>query len=76
MTRFHYTLSGTIEVPEGTVLNETGTGLVLSDGKVIKLWEAVEIDDGTDDFETLSFAEAAQMGIHYDGDMARFEEVA
>ena len=73
--QLNYTLSGSIIVPEGSKLNETRSGIILPDGRTLKLWEALELND-TDDgtCEDISFDQAAEMGIHYDGDVCRFEE--
>ena len=75
MPSFTYTLSGTITVPEGATLNATKTGIILSDGNTLKLWEAAEIIDKNEDTRDLSHDECIDMDIDYDGDMTRFEEV-
>lgn len=75
MPMFNYTLSGSIEVPEGSKMTDTGTGIILPDGRIMKVWEQVELQDATgEDFENLSHDDCNAIGIHYDGDMARFVE--
>jgi hypothetical protein len=74
---FHYSLNGSILAPAGSKLTDTGTGIVLPDGNILKIWEQLELqtpgDDGTDPYD-ISYDQAVDMGIHYDGDMCRFEE--
>lgn len=72
----NYTLSGSIEVPDGSTLTDTGTGITLPDGRVLKLWEGWEIHSTNLEEEPtdVSFDELSALGCHYDGDMARFEE--
>jgi hypothetical protein len=75
MPSFTYRLSGSIEMPEGTTLNPHGSGLVLPDGKEIKLWEQLEIcTPGEDDHRNLEYDELEGMGIFYDGEMCDFEQ--
>lgn len=74
MATFNYTISGTIEVPDGK-LNDTGTGILFGDNQELKLWEQVEVCTvGEDDHENLSYDECSELGIFYDGDMASIEE--
>lgn len=75
MPMYSYRLNGTIEVPDGSKLNDTATGIILPDGKEIKLWEAVEMcTPGGDDHRDLSSIECERRGIFYDGDMCEFEQ--
>lgn len=75
MAEFSYAIRGAISVPDGSKLNDTGTGIILPDGKQIKLWEQVEISTlGEDDERNLDYDELEGLGIFYDGDMCEFEE--
>ncbi len=73
--KFNYQLTGTIDVPEGSRLNATGTAIILPDGKTLRLWEAWEghLTD-EDDHTDLSYADLVRIGIHYDTLAAAFEE--
>lgn len=74
--QFSYTLTGTIHVPDGTTLTDTGSSLRLTDGRVVQLWEALEIHtEGADDHRDLTSIEAETLGLFYDGDMCAFEAV-
>lgn len=74
--RFNYTLTGAIEVPEGSMLTESGSGIVLPNGKALKVWESWELHTpGEDDHEDLTFDQVLALGCFYDGDSSRFEEV-
>ena len=74
MPQYSYTLTGWIDVPEGSTLNETGTGIVLPCGRTLKIWESLELSNADQsEHEDLSFDDAYEMDIHYDGDMCRFE---
>lgn len=71
---FDYAIRGRICVPEGSKLNNTETGIILPDGKEIKLWEKVEISTvGEDDHRDLEYDELEGMGIFYDGDCCELE---
>ena len=50
MPNFNYKLSGTIIVPEGSILTDTATGIILPDGRILKLWEAAELSENGDGF--------------------------
>lgn len=73
----NYTLTGSIEVPDGSTLTDTTTGITLPDGRTLKMWEAWEIHPADTDEEPsdISYQELLDLGCFYDGDMARFEEV-
>ena len=74
--QFSYQLTGTIEVPEGSQINPAGTGIILPDGKTLKLWEAWEAHHtGDDDHIDLTYADLAELGIHYDTMTTAFEEI-
>lgn len=83
MPRFRYTLTGVIDAPEGTVTPDGGClQMPDEDGKsrIFKLWEAWELnivgaDEDADNHRDLSFDEMSDMGLHYDGDTASFEEI-
>lgn len=65
-----YTLSGTIQVPDGSKLNPTRSGIILPDGKLLKLWEAWELNEDAD----ISASDLEELGCWHDGDPATFEE--
>lgn len=71
--QLNYTLTGTVEVPEGSTLNPTSTGIILPDGTSLKLWESWEREASEDEFADLSYDDLVALGIHYDGDMTCFE---
>jgi hypothetical protein len=73
---FNYQLAGSVVAPAGSKLTDTGTGIILPDGNVVKIWESLELLPKGDDVDArdLSFTEASDMGLWYDGDMARLEE--
>lgn len=74
---FHYTLRGSLVAPEGSRLNDTATGVILPDGKTLKIWEQFETQtEGQDDYRNLNDVELNDMGVFYDGDSCRFEEPA
>lgn len=80
MPRYTYTITGALDAPEGSTLNETGTGIILPDGRIFKLWEVGEVYDQTQDeddrYESLSHGEAlTELGIFWDGDCSRFAEI-
>lgn len=71
-----YELKGRVLVPEGSKLNETGTGVILPDGRVMKIWEQVELfDEEAEEHTNLSHDECCEQGIFYDGDMADLQIV-
>lgn len=73
--QINYTLTGAAEVPEGSRINAAGTAIMLPGGKTLKLWEAWELHHtGEDDHTDLSYADLAQLGVHYDTSLALFEE--
>ena len=51
MSYIQYTLRGVLEVPEGTTVNEYGH-IQLPTGQVLKIFEAVELNDDRDLHET------------------------
>lgn len=44
----NYTLTGSIEVPEGSKLSETETAIILPNGDWIKPWDIWELNDVQD----------------------------
>lgn len=78
--RYTYTLSGAVEVPEGSTLNETSSGVILPDGRTFKLWEVGELytigADTDDRYDDISADEAGEIGIFWDGDVCRFDSAA
>jgi hypothetical protein len=73
---FDYMISGRLMAPAGSKLNPTGSGVILPDGREIKLWEQLEINTpGEDDHENMDLNEAADLGIFYDGDCCEFDAV-
>lgn len=74
MPEFHYTLRSMITAPEGSKLNDHATGVVLPDGRTLKVWEAFETNLNEEDPRDISFDELLGMGIHYDGNPAELEE--
>lgn len=75
MPLFSYHLSGTIEVPEGSKLSDTGTGIVLPSGDTLRLWEQLELTNSEkDEYRNLTYDELDRMGIFYDGEMCEFEQ--
>ena len=78
--RYTYTLRGAVEVPEGSTLNETSSGIVLPDGRTFKLWEVGELytigADTDDRYDDIGADEAGEMGIFWDGDVCRFDGAA
>lgn len=71
-----YTLTGRIVVPDGSKLTATGTGITLPDGRVLKIWEQLELGDANGECcRELDYSDAAEKGIFYDGDMVQFEIV-
>lgn len=71
-----YRLSGQIEVPDGSRINKTGSGVILPNGKEIKIWEQLEISTpGEDDHRNLEYDELEGMGIFYDGDCCEFDHL-
>lgn len=77
---YTYTLSGAVEVPEGSTLNETSSGVILPDGRTFKLWEVGELytigADTDDRYDDISADEAGEIGIFWDGDVCRFDGAA
>jgi hypothetical protein len=71
---FHYTLRGSIQVPEGSTLNATGSTIVLPDGQNLQLWESWETNRDDENHKDISYKELLDMGCFYDGNMAQFEE--
>jgi hypothetical protein len=72
---FHYTMRGCVVVPEGSKLNEHGTGVILPDGRCLKVWEQLELHTpGEDDYENLDYNEAEALGIFFDGGLSEFED--
>jgi hypothetical protein len=72
----HYTLRGSIEVPDGSKLTDTETGIVLPDGTILKMWEQWEHHASLEDDHPrdLSWSELAEFQCFYDGAMAEFSE--
>lgn len=75
-TVIHYTIRGAIVLPEGARLNDAGTGILLADGKMLKVWEQFELHDAEDEDDTrnLTYDEVTALGVFYDGDTAEYEE--
>lgn len=71
---FHYTLRGSIQVPEGSSLNDTGTGINLPNGETLKLFEGWEVNTNDEGHRDLEYTEMAERDCYYDGAMTRFEE--
>lgn len=65
-----YTITGTIEVPEGSTVKGPRT-IVLPDGNIIKLWTAVELNE-TDD---LTYGQQADKGIWLNENFTELVEV-
>lgn len=65
-----YTITGTIEVPEGSTVKSPRT-IVLPDGNVLKLWTAVELND----WEDLTWSQKQDMGIALDENYIEIAEV-
>lgn len=76
-TVVHYTVRGAVVLPEGARLNDTSTGILLADGRMLKVWEQFELHDAEDKDEprNLSYEEVMELGLFYDGDTAEYEEV-
>lgn len=70
---FHYTLRGSIQVPEGSSLNETGSGILLPDGWTLQLWEGWEIHLNGEDHKGINYDELTKLDYHYEGEMAEYE---
>lgn len=60
----HYTVRGGMDCPPGSVANPAGSGVVLPDGRILKVWEAFELQDG-DQCRDLDSAELSALGITY-----------
>lgn len=74
MPRFHYTIRGAIDVPEGSKLE--GNSIVLPDGATIKAWETFEYHSAEGDEPVdKTLDELMEMGCFYDGDTAHMQEV-
>jgi hypothetical protein len=74
---FDYVLRGRLMAPAGTKLNPTGSGIILPDGREVKIWEQLEIHTpDTDDHHDLISVEAEELGLFYDGDCAELTEIA
>ncbi|QOV96514.1 hypothetical protein [Novosphingobium sp. ES2-1] len=72
--RFHYQLTGVVEVPDGTRLSDAETAIILPDGTIIKLWEAWEQHHpDKDEYRNLSDAQLTALEIYYDTHTHAFE---
>lgn len=71
---FHYTLQGSIMVPEGSTLNKAGTGINLPGGETLKLFECWEVNVNDENHRNLEYTEMCERHCYYDGGMTRFEE--
>jgi hypothetical protein len=73
---FDYAIRGRLMAPTGTKLNDTGSGIILPDGREVKLWETLEIcTPDQDDHRDLSALEAEKLGLFYDGDCCEVDAV-
>lgn len=70
---FDYTIRGRICVPEGSKLNDTETGIILPDGRQLKLWEQVEVQEDGEVYHDYDLNELEALGIFYDGDCSKFD---
>jgi hypothetical protein len=71
---FDYTLRGRLVAPAGSKLNDTGSGIILPDGREIKIWEQLEISTpNEDDHRNLAYDELEGMGLFYDGDCTELD---
>ena len=65
-----YTITGTIEVPEGSILKEPRT-IVLPDGNILKLWTAVELNE----IEDITWSQKRKLGVDLTENTIDLEEV-
>lgn len=57
----NYSMSGSLTVPDGTVISENGQEFIPPCGKVMKLWEAVEDHNAGED---LNETELNELGVY------------
>jgi hypothetical protein len=73
---FDYAIRGRLMAPAGTRLNDTASGIILPDGREVKLWETLEINTpGEDDYRDLTAIEAEELGLFYDGDGCELDPI-
>jgi hypothetical protein len=71
---FDYAIRGRLMAPAGTRLNDTASGIILPDGREIKIWEQLELREG-DDYRDLTAIEAEELGLFYDGDGCELDPI-
>lgn len=72
MATFSYTMTGTIEVPEGSTLNATDSGIILPNGTTLKVWEQWEQEEA-DEYVDLRYEDLSELGGYFQTDCVTFE---
>lgn len=72
--KVNYQLTGILHLPSGSTVRKDGRGVILPDGRLLKLWECWEEGEGA--IERLQPSELEEMGVFFDGPPARFGELA
>ncbi|WP_037500627.1 hypothetical protein [Sphingomonas jaspsi] len=69
---FNWALRGALVAPVGSELTETGSGVRLPNGDIVRVWDVIAIQSG-DDERDLTHSEAEALGIFIDGDLPTFD---